>query len=227
MITHENFMAGMKATIDREKLSNILCNPSDRHCSFLPVSHLYEQAALLLMFINGCQIVCCPTPEKLLEYYALVKPTRIFMVPRVLNKIYDKVMDEVGKSKVKSFLVHQALKKDKSSFLSSVLFRKLKRLFGGEISSILSASAPVSRDVLRFFRIALDVPIYEIYGQTEATGVNISTHVIDTSGGSVGTPVCTVEVKLIDVPETNYRSENNQGEICIRGPCVFKGKISI
>ncbi|CAF1605805.1 unnamed protein product [Rotaria magnacalcarata] len=223
MITHENFMAGMKSTIDREKRADILCNPSDRHCSFLPVAHLYEQAALLLMFINGSRIVCCPSPDKLVEYYAIVKPTRIFMVPRVLNKIYNKVMGEVDKSNVKRYLVEKALRQEKSSFFSRIIFRKVKQLFGGEVSTMLSASAPISRDVLRFFRIALDVPIYEIFGQTESTGVNVTTHVIDTSCGTVGTPVCTVEVKLVDVPGTNYRSDNGQGEICIRGPSIFKG----
>jgi len=224
MLTHDNLMAGLKSTIDREQRARIFLTPSDRHCSFLPMSHLYEQAALLLVLTHGCRIICCPTPEKLLEYYALFKPTRIFMVPRILNKVHRKVMSEIDKSKLKRFLVEQALRKRESSFLSRIIFRKVKQLFGGEVSTMLSASAPISRDVLHFFRIALDIPIYEIFGQTETTGVNTATHVSDTSYGTIGTSVCAVEIKLIDVPGTNYRSDNNQGEICIRGPSVFKGK---
>ncbi|CAF4847737.1 unnamed protein product, partial [Rotaria sp. Silwood1] len=88
---------------------------------------------------------------------------------------------------------------------------KVRQLFGNEVSAMLSASAPISRDVLHFFRIALDIPIYELFGQTESTGVGTTTHIIDKSCGTVGTSLCTVEIKLIDVPETNYRSENNQG----------------
>ncbi|CAF1050773.1 unnamed protein product [Rotaria sordida] len=223
MLTHDNFMTGMKSIADREGRANMLMNSKDRHCSFLPMAHLYEQAALLLMLSHGCQIVFCPTPDKLFEYYALVKPTRIYMVPRILNKVYDKVMNEVNKNKVKRCLVEQALRKDESSFLSRIIFRKVRQLFGGKVSAMLSASAPISRDVLHFFHIAFDIPIYELFGQTESTGVGTTTHVIDKSCGTVGTSLCTVEIKLIDVPGTNYRSENNQGEICIRGPNVFKG----
>ncbi|CAF2643038.1 unnamed protein product [Rotaria sp. Silwood2] len=127
-------------------------------------------------------------------------------------------MSEVDKNKLKRFLVEQALRKNKSSLLSRIIFRKVKQIFGGEVRAMLSASAPISRDVLHFFRIALDIPIYELFGQTESTGVATTTHIIDKSCGTVGTSLCTVEIKLIDVPGTNYRSENNQGEICIRGP---------
>ncbi|CAF1317974.1 unnamed protein product [Rotaria sordida] len=187
------------------------------------MAHLYEQAALSMMLINGGRIICCPAPEKLLEYYALMKPTRLFMVPRVLNKVYDKVMTEVDKSKVKRFLVEQALRKEQSSFLSRIIFRKVKQLFGGEVSIMLSGSAPISPDILHFFRIALDIPIYEVFGQTESSAMGTATHIVDSSYGTVGTTMCVDEVKLIDVPGTNYRSENNQGEICIRGPNIFKG----
>jgi long-chain acyl-CoA synthetase len=224
MLSHDNLVTGMICVSDRDKRAGILSNSSDRHCSYLPMAHLYERAVLLAMLSHGCQMICCPTPDKLFEYYAFVKPTRMFMVPRILNKVYDKVMGEVDKSKVKRFLVKQALRNEKPSFLSRFIFRKVKQLFGGEVVAMLSASAPISRDVLHFFRIALDSPIHELFGQTESTGIGTSTHTIDMSSGTVGTPMCTVEIKLIDVPGTDYRSDNNQGEICIRGPSVFKGK---
>ncbi|CAF1133663.1 unnamed protein product [Rotaria sp. Silwood1] len=134
-------------------------------------------------------------------------------------------MDEVAKSKIKRFLVKQALWKEKSSFLSRIILQKVKQLYGGKVSVMVSASAPLSRDVLRFFCIALDIPIYEIFGQTESSGISTATHVIDMSYGVVGMPICTVEIEPIDVPGTNYRSDNNQGEICIRGLTVFKGKL--
>ena len=92
---------------------------------------------------------------------------------------------------------------------------------------MITGSAPITPEVLHFFRIALDIPIVEGYGQTESTAAGTSTHITDMSCGTVGSPVPSVEIKLIDVPGTNYRSNNNQGEICIRGPTIFKGKFHI
>ena len=55
------------------------------------------------------------------------------MVPRILNKVYDTIMAEVGKSKIKRFLISQALHIEKPSLFSRFVFRKVKNLFGGEV----------------------------------------------------------------------------------------------
>lgn len=89
---------------------------------------------------------------------------------------------------------------------------------------MITASAPITSEVMNFFRIALNIPVMEGYGQTESGGTGASTHPVDFSYRTVGTPVPTTEIKLIDVPGTIYRSENNQGEVCIRGPTIFKGR---
>jgi long-chain acyl-CoA synthetase len=88
---------------------------------------------------------------------------------------------------------------------------------------MITGAAPITPDVMHFFRIALNIPIMEGYGQTESAGAGTTTHPVDLSYGSIGSPMPTVEIKLIDVPGTNYRSAMNQGEVCIRGPNVFKG----
>ena len=216
----------MKGNIDRRARGNIVAETTNRYCSFLPLAHLYERLVLLSNFIHGTQVAYCPIPEKVFEYYPLVKPTNICMVPRVLNKVYDTIMAEVGKSKIKRFLISQALHNDQPTLFSRLIFRKVKKLFGGEVVGMITGSAPITADVLHFFRIALDIPIVEGYGQTESTAAGTGTHMTDMSGGTVGTPVPSVEIKLIDVPDTNYRSNNNQGEICIRGPSIFKGRFA-
>ncbi|CAF0927028.1 unnamed protein product [Adineta steineri] len=132
-------------------------------------------------------------------------------------------MAEVGKSKIKRFLISQALHNDQPTLFSRLIFRKIRNLFGGEPFAMVTGSAPITPEVLHFFRMALDIPIVEGYGQTESTAVGTSTHLTDTSCGTVGSPAPFGEIKLIDVPGTNYRSNNNQGEICIRGPSIFKG----
>jgi long-chain acyl-CoA synthetase len=224
MLSHTNLLATLKGGIERRERFHIAAKTTDRHCSFLPMAHLYERTVLMASFLQGTQVAYCPIPEKLFEYYPLVKPTTACMVPRVLNKVYDTIMAEVGKSKIKRFLVSQALHNEQPTLFSRFIFRKVKNLFGGELDCMVIGSAPTTPEVLHFFRIALDIPILDGYGQTESTISGTSTHMIDTSCGTVGSPLPTVEIKLIDVPGTNYRSNNNQGEICIRGPIVFKGK---
>ena len=223
MLSHTNILATVKAGIDRRQRGHMQPDPTNRHCSFLPLAHLYERLVLTTNFLNGTQVVYCPIPEKIFEYYPIVKPTNICMVPRVLNKVYDTIMAEVNKNRIKRFLITQALNNDEPSLFSRLVFRRVRQLFGGEAIAMLTGSAPITPEVLHFFRIALDIPIVEGYGQTESTAAGTTTHLIDTSGGTVGSPGAAVEIKLIDVPGTNYRSENNQGEICIRGPTVFKG----
>jgi long-chain acyl-CoA synthetase len=223
MLSHTNILATVKGNVDRRIRANIQADPTNRHCSFLPMAHLYERLVLFSNFIHGTQVVFCPVPEKVFEYYSFVHPTNVCMVPRVLNKVYDTIMAEVGKSKIKRFLVSQALHNEKSTIFSRFIFRKIRNLFGGDIFIMLTGSAPITPEVLHFFRIALDIPIVEGYGQTESTAAGTSTHLVDMSCGAVGTPVPSTEIKLIDVSGTNYRSNNNQGEVCIRGPCIFKG----
>jgi long-chain acyl-CoA synthetase len=227
MLSHTNILATTKSSIERRQRAGVSADPNNRHCSFLPMAHLYERLVLISNFLHGTQVAFCPVPEKLFEYYPLVKPTNLCMVPRVLNKVYDAIMAEVGKSKIKRFLISQALHNEKPTLFSRFIFRKVRNLFGGEVFIMLTGSAPITPEVLHFFRIALEIPIVEGYGQTESTAAGTGTHLSDLSCGTVGSPLPSVEIKLIDVSGTNYRSNNNQGEVCIRGSPIFKGNLHI
>lgn len=222
MLTHENILASVKANLIRLHNSNIKIPITKRHCSFLPMAHIFERFVIFQILLKGTELVFCPAPEKLIEYLSIVKPTQASVVPRIMNKVYDVVMTEVNKSKIKRFLFQQALR-EQPRFLPHIVFRNVKQLFGGEMRGIITASAPIRPDVLHFFRIALNVPIIEGYGQTETAAAGTTTHPIDVSYGTVGSPCPNIEIKLIDVPGTNYRSEMNQGEVCFRGPTIFKG----
>ncbi|CAF0980277.1 unnamed protein product [Adineta steineri] len=222
MLSHENFLASTKGNLIRLYKANLKKPVTNRHCSFLPMAHVFERFVILQILLKGTEVIFCPAPEKLIEYLSIVKPTQASVVPRILNKVYDTIMADVNKSKIKQFLVQQALR-EQPPLLSRLIFRKVKNLFGGELKAMITGSAPLSSDVMHFFRIALDIPIIEGYGQTETTAAGTTTHPIDMSYGTVGSPGPNVEIKLIDVPDTNYRSEKNQGEICFRGPTIFKG----
>jgi len=96
---------------------------------------------------------------------------------------------------------------------------------------MITGSAPISKDVLNFLKIAFCCPIVEGYGQTECSAPGSITWIKDPNAGHVGAPFPALEFKLVDVPDMNYFStavdENGQpqpkGEVCYRGTNTFKG----
>ena len=85
MISHENLLATAKGHLIRLDQANVKKPLLDRHCSFLPMAHIYERFILLQAVLRGTQIVFCPALDQLPHYLSLVKPTQAFVVPRVLN----------------------------------------------------------------------------------------------------------------------------------------------
>lgn len=115
-----------------------------------------------------------------------------------------------------------------------LLFNKIKAALGLDgVRFMVSGSAPLSLNVMTFFRCLLGVPVVEGYGQTEGTASATIGHVDDIATvGHVGGPTGCTEVVLVDVPEmgytkddTNHRGQpcQGRGEIWIRGPNVFLG----
>lgn len=91
---------------------------------------------------------------------------------------------------------------------------------------MITASAPIAPNVLSFLRCVFCCPIVEAYGQTETCGASFGTKIYETEAGHVGGPGLGVEYKLDDLEEMNYTRHSKPypaGEICMRGPSVFKG----
>lgn len=90
---------------------------------------------------------------------------------------------------------------------------------------MITASAPISEEVLTFFKVALGIHVYEVYGQTESNGPITTTSPLDPTGGHAGGLITTNKVRLRDVVEMGYLSTDNppRGEIQFTGNNVFKG----
>jgi long-chain acyl-CoA synthetase len=96
---------------------------------------------------------------------------------------------------------------------------------------MVTGSAPISKEILDFLRVCFSCPILEGYGQTECCAASAVTRSDDLIGGTVGGPVAACEIKLVDVPSLKYSSKDKdengnplpRGEICCRGPILFKG----
>jgi len=90
---------------------------------------------------------------------------------------------------------------------------------------MITGSAPLAASVKDFMRVVMSARMVEGYGLTETTAVSSMVHINDPTNFHVGMPSTGAELKLVDVPDMNYFSSTVPpcGEICVRGPCVFKG----
>jgi long-chain acyl-CoA synthetase len=208
--------------------------PGDVHFSFLPLAHIMERAIEASFLENGAQIGFYRGDLKLIaEDIKVLKPTIFAGVPRFYCKIYDKVMVSVSSSKAKQTLlkagmwfkgkdVDRGVYSQKTVF-DSLVFKRFREIFGGRVRMLVTGASPMPMEVLRFYRIALGCPFFEVYGITECCSAVTCTLINESEPGHVGPPLPCVAVKLVDVPELNYFSKNDEGEICCQGASCFIG----
>ncbi|XP_068391927.1 long-chain-fatty-acid--CoA ligase 6 isoform X2 [Eschrichtius robustus] len=159
-------------------------------------------------------------------------PTIFPVVPRLLNRMYDKIFSQADTS-LKRWLLEFAAKRKQAEVRSGIIrndsiwdelfFHKIQAGLGGSVRMIVTGAAPASPTVLGFLRAALGCQVYEGYGQTECTAGCTFTTPGDWTSGHVGAPLPCNHIKLVDVKELNYWTSKGEGEICVRGPNVFKG----
>jgi long-chain acyl-CoA synthetase len=234
ILTHQCFLS----TIRGVSLASVEITKNDAHISYLPLAHIYEKSIAELMILNGGRIGFYRGDVLLLvEDIACLKPTTFASVPRLLNRIYNKIMSQTinGPSAFKAALFRRALdaklanmrdyKTLESGFWDRLVFNKIKGVLGGNVRSIVSAAAPIAPETLGFYRVAFGAEVTEAYGQTESCGAGTSTLKGDYAVGSVGAPSLGVELKLVSVPDMNYFATdkpNPRGEICF--VCFFELK---
>ena len=113
-----------------------------------------------------------------------------------------------------------------SSVYDPLIFGKATAMLGGKVRLMLTASAPISGDVLEFLKVVFCCPILEGYGMSETCGAATVTHAHDPVCGHVGGPIKTMAIRLKDLPEMEYLSTDKpypRGEICMRGSMIFNG----
>uniref|UniRef100_A0A8B9JWS9 Arachidonate--CoA ligase n=1 Tax=Astyanax mexicanus TaxID=7994 RepID=A0A8B9JWS9_ASTMX len=164
-----------------------------------------------------------------------LKPTVFPVVPRLLNRVYDRVQSG-AQTPFKKWLLNFAIERKHAevkegiirndSIWDKFIFHKVQESLGGRVRVMVTGAAPISPSVLSFLRACLGCQIFEAYGQTECTaGCTISLPG-DWTAGHVGVPVPCNVVKLVDVEEMNYFASNDEGEVCIKGKNVFRGYLN-
>uniref|UniRef100_A0A7N6BV16 Arachidonate--CoA ligase n=1 Tax=Anabas testudineus TaxID=64144 RepID=A0A7N6BV16_ANATE len=226
MITHGNIASNTSSVIK-------ILEQDDVSISYLPLAHMFERMIQVTMFCHGARVGFYQGDISLLmDDIKTLKPTFFPVVPRLLNRIYDKILGSVT-SPLRRALLHYAVRRKQAELRSGIVrnnslwdklvFNRIQTSLGGNLRFALTASAPISPTVLSFLRATLGCLIFEGYGQTECTAGCTFSMPGDWSTGHVGSPLPCAMVKLVDIPDMNYYAKNGEGEICIRGPSVFKG----
>uniref|UniRef100_A0A8C7GJ74 Arachidonate--CoA ligase n=1 Tax=Oncorhynchus kisutch TaxID=8019 RepID=A0A8C7GJ74_ONCKI len=214
-------------------MGSFFIRQEDVSISYLPLAHMFERMIQVSMFCHGARVGFYQGDISLLmDDIKTLKPTFFPVVPRLLNRIYDKILGSVT-SPLRRAVLHYAVRRKQAELSSGVVrnnslwdrlvFNRIQANLGGNLRFILTASAPISPTVLSFLRATLGCLIFEGYGQTECTAGCTFSMPGDWSAGHVGAPLPCAMVKLVDIPDMNYYAKNGEGEICIRGHSVFRG----
>lgn len=223
MLSHANLVSNVLGSKPRVPVDN-------RHTalSFLPVCHVYERMLLYLYQYIGISVYYAESMETIGDDLKEVKPHVFTAVPRLLEKVYDKIVAKGEElTGIKKRLFFWALKLGqeydvigKSGFYHfklkiarKLIFSKWQAALGGNCMAAVSGSAALQARLTRVY-LAAGIPIYEGYGLTETSPV-ISVNCEMNDGiriGTVGRVLEDVTVKIAD-----------DGEILVKGPNVMMG----
>ncbi len=225
MLSHKNIVSDVLMSSDRVPFDF----GSYVGLSFLPVCHIFERMILYLYQYYSVSIYFAESIEKISDNLKEVKPHVISAVPRVLEKVYDKIIAKgstVGGIKQKMFFwaVELGLKYEpygangwwyetQLNLARKLIFSKWKEGLGGNIELIVSGSAALQPRLARVFAAA-GIPVMEGYGLTETSPV-VAVNDQRNHGfriGTVGKVLKNVEVKIAE-----------DGEILTKGPNLMKG----
>ncbi|XP_014220347.1 long-chain-fatty-acid--CoA ligase 1 [Trichogramma pretiosum] len=232
MLTHKNIISSISAVL--LQLGEYKPSSKDTMLSFLPLAHMLERCSVNGMFMVGGSVgFYGGNMKQLSEDMKALKPTILITVPRFLNRMFNEVRLQLNNSLLKRTIYNLALRAKendlkkciirKNSLWDWLIFKKIQKNIGNNLRLMLVGSAPLAGNILTFARCALGCLIVEGYGQTECSSPITLTVQGDTSTDHVGPPIASCCIKLVDVPEMEYFSINNQGEICVKGVNVFIG----
>lgn len=225
MLSHNNIVSNVLGSASRIPFEA----GKSRAMSFLPVCHILERMVLYLYQYYGVAIYFGESIDKISDNIKEVKPNVMTAVPRLIEKVYDKIYakgDELKGLKRKLFFwaIDLGLKYEpygangfwyetQLKIARKLIFSKWKEGLGGNLGLMVSGSAALQPRLARVFAAA-DIPIMEGYGLTETSPV-IAVNDMRNRGfkiGTVGKIIDKVEVKIAE-----------DGEILCKGPNVMMG----
>jgi long-chain acyl-CoA synthetase len=225
MLSHKNIIDNIFKTDKALDLSG----SHKRILSYLPISHIFERAASYYYQYLGYQVYFAESIELLGDNIREIKPHFLAVVPRLLEKIFDKIIAKGSTlSGIKKSLFFWAISLGeayepygkngklyalKLKIARKLIFSKWQEALGGHLEFMLSGSAPMQDRLIRIF-LAAGIPVFEGYGMTESSPA-ITVNDLRNKGlkiGTVGKPLEGIEVKIAA-----------DGEILVKGSIVMLG----
>ncbi|NXL86944.1 ACSL1 ligase, partial [Alectura lathami] len=230
MISHRNIVSNASAFLKTTE-KTFIPTPEDVLISFLPLAHMFERIVECVLLCNGGRIGFFQGDIRLLmDDLKTLQPTVFPVVPRLLNRMFDRIFGQADTS-LKRWMLDFASKRKEAelrsciirnnSFWDKVIFRKIQASLGGRVRLMVTGAAPVSASVLTFLRTALGCQ--RVYNFRNLTKNPFRLLKRLCSIGHVGAPMACNIIKLVDVPEMNYFAAKGEGEVCVKGPNVFRG----
>ncbi len=211
----------------RNAVSLVHLNPfhrshdKDVYLSVLPLAHIFARSINFLMMVWGVPIYYLRDIKTIGDVCKNLQPTILVLVPRIIEKIYDKIITKIRRSSfvkktIGEWAVNVANREDDFytacmlPIADKLVYSHLREALGGKIELVISGGAPLNPQLGRFFN-HIGVPMLEGWGLTEAATVTCN-RLEKNKIGSVGIPFDSIEIKI-----------DEKGEILVKGPLVMKG----
>lgn len=226
MLTHSNWV------YEGEALGEMgIMSPQDKQYLFLPLAHSFAKVMELAFIALGVPTVIDGDVDTLVDNLMVTKPTVMGAVPRIFEKVYNKVVSGAKDAGGLKYSIFQwslnvgrqvsALRQKgqepsgllliKNNIAHKLVFSKLQAKFGGQIKYFISGGAPLSREIAEFFHAA-GILVLEGYGLTETSAASYVNRPNQFRFGTVGLPVPGTEMRI--APD---------GEILLKGGGVMSG----
>ncbi|HSB29311.1 MAG TPA: long-chain fatty acid--CoA ligase [Pyrinomonadaceae bacterium] len=226
MLTHYNLVTNL---VDCS--GHLDFGEHDSALSVLPLSHVFERQAMYMYLHHGIAVYFAESLQTIGPNLREVRPTLLVGVPRIFEKIYDRIREraaesgklaivllawsvQIGRQYAELFVAHKpipTLLKVKHALANRLVFSKWRRAFGGRIRLLLSGGAALPED-LAYIYIGAGIPIIQGYGLTETSPVITTSELDNLRVGTVGKAIPNVEIRIA-----------TDGEIETRGPNVMRG----
>ncbi len=226
MITHDNVVSNIKAI--REAFPTV--TPEDRALSIIPYSHSFEHTGTLSLLHIGAEIGFAENTNTVATDLVIFKPSIMLAVPRLYEKVLDKIKMGLAASKFKKKMFDAAMS-TKEKYLKAVeegkipgafikfmnkkmdhlVFSKIREKTGGNLEFCITGGGPLSSEIEDLFSRKIGIALYNGYGLTETSPVISANTPTYNKKGTIGKPVNGADVQIID------------NEIAVSGPMVFKG----